>query len=63
VLFVIAMLFAVLRLPAVGASETASASNDSARETPVWSHRHLVLGVRRDLRLRRRRGRESAACS
>jgi len=45
VLFVIAMLFAVLRLPAVGASETALASNDSARETPVWSHRHLVLGV------------------
>ena len=45
VLFVIAMLFAVLRLPAVGASETASASNDSARETPVWSNRHLVLGV------------------
>jgi FHS family L-fucose permease-like MFS transporter len=45
VLFVIAMLFAVLRLPAVGASETASAAKDSGRETPVWSHRHLVLGV------------------
>ena len=45
VLFVIAMLFAVLRLPAVGASETASAAKDSGRETRVWSHRHLVLGV------------------
>jgi len=44
-LFVIAMLFAVLRLPAVGASESGLASKDSTRETPVWSHRHLVLGV------------------
>ena len=45
VLFVIAMLFAVLRLPAVGASEAVVASKDGARATPVWSHRHLVLGV------------------
>ena len=44
-LFIIAMLFSVLRLPAVGASEPALASKDSTRETPVWSHRHLVLGV------------------
>ena len=45
VLFMIAMLFAMLRLPAVGASEPAVASKAGARETPVWSHRHLVLGV------------------
>jgi len=45
VLFLIAMVFAVLRLPAVGASEPALASKDGTRETPVWSHRHLVLGV------------------
>ncbi len=45
VLFVIAILFALLRLPAVGADEPALASKEGARATPVWSHRHLVLGV------------------
>jgi FHS family L-fucose permease-like MFS transporter len=44
-LFIIAMLFAVLRLPAVGASEPGVAAKDGTRETPVWSHRHLALGV------------------
>jgi FHS family L-fucose permease-like MFS transporter len=45
VLFVIAVLFAALRLPAVGAGEPAAGAQSVEREVSVWSHRHLVLGV------------------
>ena len=45
VLFAIAVLFAALRLPAVGAGEPVAAAESTDREASVWSHRHLVLGV------------------
>ena len=45
VLFVIAVLFAALRLPAVGAGESAAGAASVEREASVWGHRHLVLGV------------------
>jgi FHS family L-fucose permease-like MFS transporter len=45
VLFAIAVLFAVLRLPAVGAGEPAAAAPAGAPAAPVWTHRHLLLGV------------------
>jgi FHS family L-fucose permease-like MFS transporter len=45
VLFAIAVLFAALRLPAVGADESVAAAESTEREASVWSHRHLVLGV------------------
>jgi len=45
VLFAIAMLFAALRLPAVGAGEPVAAADSADREASVWRHRHLVLGV------------------
>jgi FHS family L-fucose permease-like MFS transporter len=45
VLFAIAVLFAALRLPAVGTGESAAGAENVEREASVWSHRHLVLGV------------------
>ena len=42
VLFVIAVVFAALRLPAVGAGDSAAAASPTA---PLLSHRHLLLGV------------------
>ena len=42
VLFAIAVLFAVLRLPAVGAGDSGAAASPTA---PLLSHRHLLLGV------------------
>jgi FHS family L-fucose permease-like MFS transporter len=45
VLLAIAILFAALRLPAVGAGEPVAAAAGTDREASVWSHRHLVLGV------------------
>ena len=44
VLFVIAVVFTMLRLPAVGAGERAAASGERPAAS-LWSHRHLVLGV------------------
>jgi FHS family L-fucose permease-like MFS transporter len=44
VLFVIAVVFTVLRLPAVGAGERAAAASDGPAVS-LWSQRHLVLGV------------------
>jgi len=44
-LFAIAVLFAALRLPAVGADQPVAAAPSVDREASVWSHRHLVLGV------------------
>jgi MFS transporter, FHS family, L-fucose permease len=44
VLFVIAVVFMMLRLPAVGAGESAAASGEDPAVS-LWSHRHLVLGV------------------
>jgi len=44
VLFVIAVVFTLLRLPAVGAGERAAASVDPPAES-LWRHRHLMLGV------------------
>jgi FHS family L-fucose permease-like MFS transporter len=43
VLFAIAVVFTMLRLPAVGAEERAAAGEEPAAS--LWSHRHLVLGV------------------
>ena len=43
-LFVIAVVFTLLRLPAVGAGERAAAAVDRPAES-LWSHRHLMLGV------------------
>ena len=45
VLFAIAVLFAALRLPAVGAGEPVAGAQSAERQASVWSHRHLVLGV------------------
>ena len=42
VLFAIAVLFAVLRLPAVGAGDSGAAGSPTG---PLLSHRHLLLGV------------------
>jgi MFS transporter, FHS family, L-fucose permease len=44
VLFAIAVVFMMLRLPVVGAGESAAASGE-APAASLWSHRHLVLGV------------------
>jgi MFS transporter, FHS family, L-fucose permease len=44
VLFAIALVFAVLRLPAVAETERAGVSADGATVS-LWRHRHLVLGV------------------
>jgi FHS family L-fucose permease-like MFS transporter len=42
VLFAIAVVFAALRLPAVGAGDSGAAASPTA---PLLSHRHLLLGV------------------
>jgi MFS transporter, FHS family, L-fucose permease len=45
VLFAIAILFAALRLPTVGAEHSISSQAGTDPSTPVWRHRHLLLGV------------------
>jgi FHS family L-fucose permease-like MFS transporter len=47
VLFAIAVLFVVLRLPAVESSDAAAASAGASSEprASLWTYRHLVLGV------------------
>jgi FHS family L-fucose permease-like MFS transporter len=45
VLFVIAIVFAALRLPVVGAEESVAAAPNVEPKPSVWHHRHLLLGV------------------
>jgi FHS family L-fucose permease-like MFS transporter len=45
VLFAIAIVFAALRLPAVGAEQPIGNATAAMPAVPVWRHRHLVLGV------------------
>jgi FHS family L-fucose permease-like MFS transporter len=45
VLLAIAVVFAALRLPAVGAEGPVVAPSDAEHEDRVWRHRHLLLGV------------------
>jgi MFS transporter, FHS family, L-fucose permease len=45
ILVAIAVLFTLLRLPAVGASERSADNDGGARDASLWRHRHLVLGV------------------
>lgn len=46
VLILIAVVFAVIRLPRIEGTEAAAGSGSTADATPsAWSHRHLVLGA------------------